>query len=252
MGVAVCDYLHSGRFSIYVTNFADEYNTLYRNDGHMSFTDNTYAATIAAPTLPYLGWGTGCADFDNDGWPDLFTVNGHVYPQIDQLKSSVRYLEGKQFFLNQHNGTFRDATAESGDALLIPQASRGAAFGDLFNDGHIDVVVENIDGAPMILRNDSADGHHWIELNLIGTRSNRMAIGARVTATTGTLVQTDEVRSGGSYLSQNDPRIHFGLGDATKVSRIEIRWPSGTVQVLTDIAADHIYSVEEGRGRGTR
>jgi len=248
MGVAVCDYNHSGRFSIHITNFEDQNNSLYRNDGNMSFTDVSFASGIGKATLPYLGWGTGCVDLDNDGWADLFVVNGHVYPQVDNLPVGAKYRERKLVFLNQRDGTFRDVSGAAGAALAIPQASRGAAFGDLDNDGDIDVVVENLDGTPMILRNNGGNQKHWISLELIGSKSNRLAIGARVKAIAGSLVQVDEVRSGGSYLSQNDLRIHFGLGDANTVDRLEIRWPSGRTQVLSDLAANHFYVVKESAG----
>jgi enediyne biosynthesis protein E4 len=248
MGVAACDYNHTGRFSIHVTNFEDQYNSLYRNEGNMMFTDVSYRSGIGSTTLPYLGWGSGCVDFDNDGWPDLFVVNGHVYPQVDKLTAGAKYRERKLAFLNQRDGTFRNISAQAGAALALPQASRGAAFGDLDNDGDIDVVVENIDGAPMILRNDGGNRNHWITLQLAGTRSNRMAIGARVKAAVGAVVQIEETRSGGSYLSQSDMRIHLGLGAAEKVDRIEIRWPSGATETLRDIPAGRFYAVKEAHG----
>jgi hypothetical protein len=248
MGVAVCDYNHSGRFSIHVTNFEDQNNSLYRNDGTMSFTEVSYAAGIGTVTVPYLGWGTGCVDLDNDGWPDLFVVNGHVYPQVDAFKAGAKYQQRKLVFLNKRNGTFEDVSNILGPALSVPQASRGAALGDLDNDGDIDVVVENIDGAPMILRNDGGNQKHWISLELLGSKSNRLAIGAKVKAVTGTLVQVDEVRSGGSYLSQNDSRIHFGLGSAAEVDRIEIRWPSGRTDSIQNLSADRFYLIKEGEG----
>jgi enediyne biosynthesis protein E4 len=248
MGVAVCDYDHSGRFSIHVTNFEDQNNSLYRNDGKLSFTESSYHAGIGTITVPYLSWGTGCVDLDNDGWPDLFVVNGHVYPQVDKFEAGAKYRERKLVFLNQHDGTFQDVSALVGPAVAIPQASRGAAFGDLDNDGDIDVVVENIDGAPLILRNDGGNQKHWITLELIGNKSNRLGIGAKVTAVAGPLVQVDEVGSGGSYLSQNDLRIHFGLGEAEKVDRVSIRWPSGRDETLQGLAADRFYVVKEGQG----
>jgi hypothetical protein len=248
MGVAVCDYNHSGRFSIHITNFEDQNNSLYRNDGNMSFTDVSFASGIGKATVPYLGWGAGCVDLDNDGWADLFAVNGHVYPQVDNLPVGAKYRERKLVFLNQHDGTFRDVSGAAGAALAIPQASRGAAFGDLDNDGDIDVVVENLDDTPMILRNDGGNQKHWITVELVGSKSNRLAIGAKVKAIAGSLVQVDEVRSGGSYLSQNDLRIHFGLGNANKVDRLEIRWPSGRTEVLSDLAANHFYVVKESEG----
>ena len=248
MGIAVCDFNHTGRFSIHITNFEDQSNSLYRNDGNMAFTDVAYAAGIGQITLPYMGWGTGCVDFDNDGWPDLFVVNGHVYPQVDSLVAGAKYRQRKLVFLNQRDGTFSDISNFVGPAMAVPQASRGAAFGDLDNDGKIDVVVENIDGSPMILHNDSANAVHWITFQLIGTRSNRLALGAKVRVVTGSLSQIDEVRSGGSYLSQNDLRLHFGLGPIGKVDDVEIRWPSGVTQTLHNLSADHIYIVREGEG----
>ncbi len=254
MGVAVCDYNHSGRFSIHVTNFEDQNNSLYRNDGNLSFTEDSYAAGIGTATVPYLGWGTGCVDLDNDGWPDLFVVNGHVYPQVDRLAVGAKYQERKLVFLNQHDGTFQDVSALVGPALATPQASRGAAFGDLDNDGALDVVVENIDGTPLILRNIGGNQKHWVTLELIGGKSNRLAIGSKVKAVAGPLIQVDEVRSGGSYLSQSDLRIHFGLGEADKLNRVEIRWPSGRTETLQNLAADQFYLIQEGegivRGRG--
>ncbi|PYX31845.1 MAG: CRTAC1 family protein, partial [Acidobacteria bacterium] len=248
MGIAVCDFNHTGRFSIHITNFEDQSNSLYRNDGNMAFTDVAYAAGIGQITLPYMGWGTGCFDFDNDGWPDLFVVNGHVYPQVDSLVAGPKYRQRKLVFLNQRDGTFSDISNVVGPAVAVPQASRGAAFGDLDNDGKVDVVVENIDGSPMILHNDSANAAHWITLQLIGTRNNRLALGAKVRLVTGSLSQIDEVRSGGSYLSQNDLRLHFGLGSIGKVDDVEIRWPSGVTQTLHNLSADHIYIVREGEG----
>jgi hypothetical protein len=248
MGVAICDYNHSGRFSIYITNFEDQSNSLYRNDGNLAFTEAATAAGIGAITVPYLGWGTGCVDFDNDGWPDLFVVNGHVYPQVDALAAGAKYRERKLVFQNNRDGTLSDINDLAGPALRVPQPSRGAAFGDLDNDGRIDVVVENIDGAPLVLHNDSTGTNHWITLQLIGTRSNRLAIGAKVRVLSGDLSQIEEVRSGGSYLSQNDLRVHFGLGAAGRVDRIEIRWPSGGTETLQNLAPDRFYVVKEGSG----
>jgi enediyne biosynthesis protein E4 len=248
MGVALGDYLHTGRFSLLITHFSDEYSALYRNDGGMNFTDVSYASGIAPSTAPYVSWGDGFFDFDNDGWADVFVVSGHVYPQVDTAEAGSKYREPKLLFLNQHDGTFKDISKLVGPAIQIPQVSRGAAFGDLFNDGAIDIVVENLDGAPMILRNVGATGNHWISLELAGTKSNRLAIGARVKVTAGNLVQTDEVRSGGSYLSQNDLRLHFGLGSHDHIDHVEIHWPSGETESLDNLAADHFYSVLEGQG----
>jgi hypothetical protein len=244
----VGDYLHTGYQSIFITNFEDEYNTLYRNDGHYNFTDVSREAGLASSSFPYVGWGTGFEDFDNDGWLDLFVVNGHVYPQVDAIAGNAGYHQPKFLFMNQQDGTFCDASQQAGAALTQKRASRGAAFGDLFNDGHIDVVVEDIDGGPMILRNKSADNNHWITLELASPQKNRLAIGAWVKATAGGMVQTQEVHSGGSYLSQNDLRIHFGLGAATNVDELEIRWPSGRIEKLQNLPADRFYSILEGQG----
>jgi hypothetical protein len=248
MGVAACDYNHTGRFSIHVTNFEGQSSSLYRNDGDMSFTEVSQAARTAAATMPYLGWGIGCVDLDNDGWPDLFIVNGHVYPQVNTLEMGAKYQERKLLFLNQRDGTFRDVSNLVGPAISVPQPSRGAAFGDLDNDGKIDIVVENIDGMPMILHNETKSANHWITLQMVGTRSNHMALGAKVKTIAGSLIQIDEVRSGGSYLSQSDTRVHFGLGDEKKVDRVEIRWPSGKTEILQQLAADRFYVIKEGEG----
>jgi len=248
MGLAVGDYLHTGRTSVAITHFSDEYMALYRNDGDMSFTDSSYASGIAPGTIPYVGWGDGFFDFDNDGWLDFFMVNGHVYPQVDSIDIRPKYREPKLLFLNQHDGTFKNISNLAGPAIQVPQVSRGAAFGDLFNDGRIEVAVENLKGPPMILRPQDGPENHWISFELQGTKSNRLALNARVKITDGSLVQMGEVLSSGSYLSQNDLRIHFGLAAATKVDSIEIYWPSGTVDNLKDLSADKFYSVLEGKG----
>jgi enediyne biosynthesis protein E4 len=248
MGIAIGDYNHTGRPSLFITNFSDEYAVLFRNDGDWNFTDVSYKSGAAVPSLPYVKWGTAFADFANDGWLDLFTVNGHVYPQVDQLPSGARYREPKVLLMNQQNGTFCDASAQAGPALGVVQTSRGLAVGDLFNDGQIDAVVNNIDGAPMVLRNHGVAGNHWISFELAGTKSNRLAIGARLKLVTGGMTQTDEIHSGASYLSQNDLRVHFGLGKTAKIDSLEIRWPSGQVETIKDLAADKSYSVLEGQG----
>jgi hypothetical protein len=248
MGIALGDYLHTGRLSLFVTHFSEEYAALFRNDGGMSFTDVSFQAGVASPTIPYVGWGTAFFDFDNDGWLDLFMVNGHVYPQVDTLDVGARYREPKLLFLNQHNGTFRNISELVGPAIRVPQVSRGAAFGDLFNNGRIDIVVENVDGKPLILRNEGGNHNHWIEFDLAGTKSNRLALNARLRAVAGDLIQVDEVRSGGSYLSQNDLRIHFGLATHDHLDRLEILWPSGKTETISNLAADRLYSVKEGEG----
>lgn len=248
MGVAVGDYLHTGRFSIFVTNFVDEYNTLYRNDGNYNFNDVSFTAKIAQSSRPYVGWGTGFFDLDNDTWLDLLVVNGQVYPQMDQLSSGLGYRQQKLLEMNLGDGTFCNASSLAGPSLLEKRSSRGAAFGDLDNDGHMDVVIGDLDGVPSILHNDGGDGNHWITLELAANEGSPLAIGSLVKITTGNVVQTDEVRSGGSYLSQNDLRVHFGLGKASRVDLIEIRWPSGKVETIRDVAADKFYSVLQGSG----
>jgi len=248
MGIAIGDYLHTGRPSIYVTNFSDENNSLYRNDGDWNFTDVSYQSGAALPSLPWVKWGTAFVDIDNDGWLDLITVSGHVYPQVDTLPSGGGYRQPKLLQLNQKDGTFCDASDQAGPALQEKRVSRGLAVADLFNDGNMDVVVGDLDGSPMILRNHGVPGQHWVSFELAGTKSNRLALNARIKIVAGGMTQTQEIHSGGSYLSQNDLRVHFGLGPAEKVSSVEIRWPSGKAENLGELAADHFYSVLEGAG----
>jgi len=248
MGIAIGDYNHTGRPSLFITNFSDEYAVLFRNDGDWNFTDVSYKSGVAVPSLPYVKWGAAFADFANDGWLDLFAVTGHVYPQVDELPSGARYREPKMLLMNQHDGTFCDASTQAGPALQEIQASRGVAIGDLFNDGQMDAVVNNLDGEPMILRNHGVPGNHWVSFELAGTKSNRLAIGARLKLVAGGMTQSSEIYSGSSYLSQHDLRQHFGLGKATKIDSLEIRWPSGKVETIKDLAADQFYSVLEGQG----
>lgn len=248
MGVALGDYLHTGRFSIFVTHFSEEYGQLLRNDGEMNFTDVSDTSGIARATTHYVGWGDAFYDVDNSGWPDLIMVNGHVYPQVDQANIGIHYFEPSLLFSNNRDGTFRNVSDEAGPALKVPRTGRGLAIGDLFNDGLQEVVIENIEGAPVILRPQGGPHNHWINFELGGTKSNKLALNARVRVTAGDMVQTDEVRSGGSYLSQNDLRLHFGLGDHQKAEKVEIFWPSGMRDVLENVAADRCYCVEEGSG----
>lgn len=251
MGLAVGDYLHTGRPSLYVTNFSDENDDLYRNDGDWNFTEFSYASGVALPSLPLVKWGTAFADFDNDGWLDLVAVAGHVYPQVDALPTGPRYRERGLFHLNERDGTFCDASGMTGTALSEARVSRGLAVGDLFNDGNMDVVIETLDGSPVVLRNAGVPGRHWVSFELAGVKSNRMALNARVRLTSGGVTQTEEIHSGGSYLSQNDTRVHFGLGTATKIDSVEILWPSGKVDKLSGLAADKFYYLLEGQGSVT-
>jgi hypothetical protein len=248
MGVAYGDYLHSGRMSLVLSHFDVEYAALYTNEGAMNFTDNSIASGIARGTQGYVGWGDAFVDFANNGWQDFLLVNGHVYPQVEALHTSVHYLEPKLLFLNQRNGRFENISRRVGPALQAPQVSRGLAVGDLFNDGRMEAVVENLVGQPMILRPENGPQNHWISFQLESVSGSRLALNARVRATAGDLVQLGEVQSGGSYLSQNDLRIHFGLGRHTSVDRAEVLWPDGKKETLTNLAADKYYVVREEHG----
>jgi enediyne biosynthesis protein E4 len=246
MGVDWGDYLHDGRIGMFVTNFTEQPDTLYRNLGKGEFSDVTWPAKLAQPTYMNVGWGTGFVDFLNSGWMDIFIANGHVYPQMDQIAGAARYAEPMQLFRNKGDGTFDDISIA---LSAIPNASRrGVAFGDLNNDGNVDVVVLDMDGPPQLLLNVSANRNHRALFKLVGTKSNKMAIGARVAVTAGKITQTAEVHAGGSYLSSNDPRLHFGLADQVRMAEVEIRWPMGEKEVLKDVPADFIYTIVEGKG----
>jgi hypothetical protein len=205
-----------------------------------------------------VGWGDAFVDLDNSGWLDLVLVNGHVYPQVDNARLGTRYKEPKLVFQNQRDGTFKDVSALAGEALAVPQVSRGLAVGDLFNRGRLDLVVENLTGGPMILAPmilapmiQEAKSHpenHWVSFQLEGSPSNRLALNARVFVTTGAMRQMDEIRSGGSYLSQSDVRLHFGLADAARIDSVEVRWPNGAMQTFKDVAADRFYRLKQGGG----
>jgi hypothetical protein len=246
MGIAIGDYNHTGRPSLYVTNFEDENDDLYRNDGGWDFTESSAAANLMAMDLPWVKWGTAFVDLDNDGWLDLITVTGHVYPQMAGIPPGYR--QPALLSLNQKDGTFCDASHEAGAALEEKRVARGLAVADLFNDGNMDIVVNDLDGRPMVLRNHGVPGRHWVSFELAGTKSNRLALNARIRITAGGVTQADEIHSGGSYLSQNDLRVHFGLGSAGKIDNVEIHWPSGAVDRIGSLAADRFYAVLEGKG----
>lgn len=248
MGLALGDYLHTGRFSIAISHFSEQYLELFRNDGPVGFTDVSNISGIARSTTHYVGWGDAFYDIDNDGWLDLIVVNGHVYPQVDQANIGVYFREPTLLFLNRRDGTFRDVSEQAGAALKVPRVGRGLAIGDLFNDGVQEVVVENLEGEPTILRPEGGPRNHWISFEFAGTKSNKLALNARVKVVAGDLAQTDEVRSGGSYLSQSDLRLHFGLGDRRQADKVAISWPSGGTEMLTNLEADRFYCVKEGAG----
>ncbi len=248
MGVAYGDYLHTGRLSLALSHFDVEYTALYTNDGGMNFTDSSIASGIARGTQGYVGWGDAFVDFANSGWLDFFQVNGHVYPQVDTTHTATHYLQPKLLFLNQHDGSFLNVSRRVGPALEIPQVSRGLAVGDLFNDGRMEAVVENLVGEPMILRPEGGPKNHWVSFQLEGVECNRLALNARVRVTAGDLIQTGEVISGGSYLSQNDLRLHFGLASHEFLDRAEVLWPDGKKETLSHLAADRFYVVREGQG----
>jgi hypothetical protein len=249
MGIAIGDYNHDGLLDIFIANFSDEPKTLYRQEKGLFFDDVSFASKIAQVSIPYVGWGADFIDFDNDGWVDLMEVNGHVYPQMDNASASTTYTQRILLFHNERNGTFAEVAASCGDALMLRRVSRGAAFGDIDNDGDVDVVINNLDGAPVVLRNDGGNSNNWISIKTVGAKKNRDALGALVKVTADNLVQLREVYSGGSYISQNDTRLHFGLGKKNRIDSIEIRWPSGgKTEVFRDVAVNQFLVIEEGKG----
>jgi hypothetical protein len=254
MGIAAGDYENNGLISFFVTDFGDDYKVLYHNDGDTSFTDVSYKAGIAQTTIPFVGWGDGFIDFDNDGWLDLFMVNGHVYPEVDQHEWGTSFAERPLLFRNvpEANGKGRrfeyvPPVAGSGLAVVIP--ARGAAFGDLFNDGKIDVIINPVDGPPVLLRNVNPDKHNWVELKLVGgDKGPRDATCATVYLQANGMRQRQDVLSSGSYISSNDRRLHFGLGDAKDAGTAEIHWPSGAKETIKLPAVNRIYTITEGKG----
>jgi enediyne biosynthesis protein E4 len=275
MGIALGDYNRDGKLDLFVTTFSDDNKTLYRNDGDAAFTDVSFRAGLGLPTIPFLSWGTGFLDFDNDGLLDLFVANGHVYPIADQTDWGTTYAQRPLLFRNIDGNKFQEVPAAPGSGLASIVCARGAAFGDLFNDGHIDVVLNNIDSPPTLLRNITKSANHWLELKLLASdaasssgsgpvavahlaersssgkpekpiyRSPRDALGAKVFLTIKGIRERADVFSGGSYASSSDPRIHFGLGSATKIDKLEILWPDGKTEQIPPPAVDQIVTIIE-------
>jgi hypothetical protein len=249
MGLALGDFDNDGRLDAYITNFSDDSNTLRRNLGDGSFADVTGALRLRTPTLPFLGWGTGFLDYDNDGWLDLFVANGHVYPQVDRFDWGMTWRQRPLLFRNVRGTRFEEMPAATGSGLAALLPARGAAFGDLDNDGRMDVVINNHDDRPTLLRNVATAGH-WISIALTGAHGvPRDAIGSSVTLEAAGGRRRRDVVSGGSYCSQSDLRAHFGLGETTKVDRIVVRWPDGSDEVFSAEAVDRIMTVTKGKGR---
>jgi enediyne biosynthesis protein E4 len=279
MGIGVGDYNRDGKLDLFITTFSDDNKTLYRNEGDMGFTVVSYRVGLGNSTIPFLSWGAGFLDFDNDGLLDIFIANGHVYPVADKTDWGTTYAQRALLFRNVDGKKFAEVPAATGSGLATIVSARGAAFGDLFNDGHIDVVLNNMDSTPTLLRNVVENGTHWLELKLVSPpntaapvterplaappssshdgatssrvtsyKSSRDAIGATVFLTAGGARQRADVFSGGSYASSSDPRLHFGLGAATKVDKLEIHWPDGIVEQVPVPAVDCILTITEGKG----
>ena len=250
-GNMACDFAdldHNGRFDLFVTRFARQPASLYINDGHNEFHDVADRAGISAPTSPLVKWGASFADFDNSGWQDIFMASGNFSTLLDGAPGEPAFVEPIELFLNETNGTFREVADAAGLNAGQLKSRRGTALGDVDNDGRLDILVFNVGAPPSLFLNETKNENHWITLHPVGTKSNRMAIGARVTVTTGNVTQVDEVRAGGSYLSTSDPRLHFGLGAAASFDRIEVLWPSGLLEQFPGGAGDRFVTLMEGSG----
>ena len=245
MGVAIGDYNHSGGWSILVTNFSDEYNALYRHDKGFQFTDASFISQTAKASIPLVGWGTHFLDYDNDGWLDLFAANGHVYPQVERAGLTTKYAQRKLLYRNNRDGTFTEVMSGV-SAISEPRVSRGSATGDLDNDGDLDIVINNLDGLPTVLRNDGGNRGGYLVVDLEARGGNRSATGAVVTVSAGDLVQRAERRRGDSYLSHSDARLHFGLGDRKTVDSMDVRWPDGAVQRFGEAPANRFIKIVQG------
>jgi hypothetical protein len=248
MGSTAADYDGDGHIDIFKTNFSDDTSTLYHANGDGTFTDNTFAAGLGT-NLEDLGWGTMFADVDNDGFPDLLAANGHVYPQVDSAHLGAAYKEPRILYWNQGNGKFKDVSKSSGPGLTTPYSGRGLAIADLWNDGRLEMVVNNLSDVPLLLVNEAKNENHWLGLKLTGTISNRSAIGSHVTVHGTKRDWVDEVRSGSSYSSSSDLRLHVGLGVETKIKRIDVRWPEGESEEFSCEAVDRFVELVEGKGK---
>jgi len=247
MGVGVGDYDCDGWLDIIKTNFSDDIPNLYHNEGDGTFSDVASQAGLQVNTR-FLGWGAGFVDLDNDGWKDIFVANGHVYPEIDNFNLPLCFRERKLLYRNLGNGHFEDVSLRAGPAIALARSSRGCAFGDFDNDGDVDIVISNMNDPPSLLRNEGGNRNNWVMFKCLGTHSNRSAIGTRVRVVTGQHAQIEEIMSGSSYLSQNDLRLHFGVGRATKVDLVEVRWPSGFKESFRNVEANCLVFVREGHG----
>jgi hypothetical protein len=249
MGLAIGDYDNDGLPDFFITTFSDDTKTLFHNDGGGNFSDVTHEAGTGDPTMPFLGWGTGFIDYDNDGLKDIFMANGHVYPVVDKYDWGTSWAQRPLLMRNTNGKHFEIVPAATGSGLAVVKPARGAAFGDIDNDGRVDVVINNVDTTPTVLHNEVKNGSHWLSVKLIGgAKSPRDAIGATVYCTVGGIRQRNDVQSGTSYASQSDLRVHFGLGKASKIDKLEIRWPDGTKETVDNPAIDQFITVTEGKG----
>jgi hypothetical protein len=246
MGVSIGDFNLDGNLDIFKTHFADDTSILYRNDGKGNFEDVTVTSGLGVETR-YIAWGTGMADLDNDGFPDLFIVTGSVYPEVERQIPSYAFKTPRLIFRNLGGGKFEELIDEAGPGIAAVHSSRGCAFGDFDNDGDVDVLVMNMNEPPSLLRNDLSGNHHWLKVQLAGVKSNRSAIGSRVSVRYGGRVQVQERTAQSSFYSANDPRLHFGLGAATSAD-ITVRWTNGGTETFSNVAADQVVTIREGAG----
>ena len=246
MGIDCGDYMNEDRPGIFIADWSMRPDHLWRNQGNGAFLEVSAPSHVGDIGFPYLGFGAGFIDYDNDGWLDIFIANGHVYPEVDHSSSKETYLQAPQLMHNEHDGTFREVTREAGPAFQLKHAGRGVAFGDFDNDGNTDILINTNDGPPVLIRNPGAWGCHWATFSLVGTRSNRDAIGAHVRVRAGALRLRRDMNNGGSNLSSSDPRLHFGLGHAARIDSVDVEWPSGLRQHFGPLPADTFYLLREG------